>query len=202
MTSPAALYPGTCYHLFNRGNNRENIFPSRDCYPLFLHLYTYHIAPFVETYAYCLLRNHYHLLVRVRSESEILRWLGRSRIEEKKLRLLPSRHFSNFFNAYAKKINLIFHRTGSLFQHPFRRVVVGDDRQLRTVIAYIHQNPERHRLVEDYRDWPFSSYHVLKQSSVVSENPVAIARVVPQNGKPTSRFSGKELAPLLLDDVN
>ena len=72
-----------------------------------------------------------------------------------------SDQFSNFFNAYAKTINKAYGRTGSLFQHPFGRVPITSDCQFWNVIAYIHQNPQRHGFVKDFRDWKYSSYGVI-----------------------------------------
>lgn len=65
---------------------------------------------------------------------------------------------SNFFNTYAKTINKACGQTSSLFQHPFGRVAVTTDRQFWTMIACIHQNPQKHRFVKDFRDWKYSSY--------------------------------------------
>jgi hypothetical protein len=72
-----------------------------------------------------------------------------------------SDQFSNFFNAYAKTINKAYGRTGSLFQHPFGRVPITTDRQFWNVIAYIHQNPQKHGFVKDFRDWKYSSYGMI-----------------------------------------
>jgi putative transposase len=72
-----------------------------------------------------------------------------------------SDRFSNFFNAYAKTINKAYGRTGSLFQHPFGRVPITSDRQFWNVIAYVHQNPQKHGFVKDFREWKYSSYGVI-----------------------------------------
>jgi putative transposase len=206
MTGPTALALGNYYHLFNRGTNRENIFKDQQSYHLFLGLYAHYVSSIAETYAFCLLRNHFHFLIRVKSKTEILRAFGVAQIEEHRLLHLPSQNFSNLFNAYAKKVNLAFQRTGSLFQHPFRRVLIGNDNHLHTVIAYIHQNPQRHRLVDDYREWPFSSYHAQTGSSLRDGNQINITRISNTRGsesKSTDRqFSGKKIFPLLLDDFN
>ena len=66
MQTLTPLEPGTYYHIYNRGVNRENIFREERNYAYFLRLYSKHITPVAETFAYCLLRNHFHLLVRVR----------------------------------------------------------------------------------------------------------------------------------------
>jgi putative transposase len=179
MTSPSSLRYDTYYHLYNRGVNRENIFFEERNYAYFLNLYWKHIGPVVDTFAYCLLRNHFHFAIRVQSEEEIetLRVLSSKRKQpwqdtpakrnQSQVRKpLGSDHFvstqfSNFFNAYAKAINKAYNRTGSLFQHPFGRVPIKTDRQFWNVIRYIHQNPQKHKFVKDFRDWEYSSYGIL-----------------------------------------
>ncbi len=64
MSQP--LIPGSYYHIYNRGNNGENIFHEERNYRYFLQLYLKYIFPVADTYAYCLLLNHFHLLVRIR----------------------------------------------------------------------------------------------------------------------------------------
>ena len=81
-----------------------------------------------------------------------------------------SDQFSNFFNAYAKAINKAYGRTGSLFQHPFGRVPITSDRQFWNVIAYIHQNPQKHKFVDDFRDWKYSSYGIILTREKTSVN--------------------------------
>jgi hypothetical protein len=52
-------------------------------------------------------------------------------------------------------------RTGSLFEHPFERIEVTSGSHLFHLVPYIHRNPQTHGLIADFREWPFSSYHVL-----------------------------------------
>lgn len=208
MTSPGPLLFDIYYHIYNRGINRENIFIEARNYDYFLKLYEKYLSPVTDLFAYCMLRNHFHILVRVKSEEEIIQTLKVSTtVNKKTLRVSSvnqiktlkvsspdskrgrsetrathsddsqgkplgfryvSNQFSNFFNAYAKTINKAYGRTGSLFQHPFGRVPVTSDRQFWNVIAYIHQNPQKHRFVDDFRDWKFSSYGViLSEASTV-----------------------------------
>ncbi|MFH1929788.1 MAG: hypothetical protein ABIK79_16715, partial [Chloroflexota bacterium] len=78
------------------------------------------------TYAYCLLRNHFHFLVRTRMPEEqeaYQRTLKTLKVSEIKV-LEPSRQFSRLFNSYAKAFNKMYDRTGSLFEHPFHRIEV------------------------------------------------------------------------------
>ncbi len=189
MTSPPPLLFDTYYHIYNRGVNRENIFLQERNYSHFLKLYIHYIDPIAETFAYCLLRNHFHILLRVKSETEIQETLRVSSTSLNRDRQVASiekspgqpekplgsafvsNKFSNFFNAYAKSINQAYGRTGSLFQHPFGRVVIHKDSQFWNVIAYIHQNPQKHRFVVDFRDWKWTSYGL-----ILNEESTKIAR--------------------------
>ncbi|MCS6846293.1 MAG: hypothetical protein RMN52_01095 [Anaerolineae bacterium] len=67
MSKPAPLIRGVTYHIYARGTNREDIFIEPRNYTYFLRLYTQHIVPIADTYAYCLLKNHFHLLVRIKT---------------------------------------------------------------------------------------------------------------------------------------
>jgi putative transposase len=181
MTSPSPLLYDMYYHIYNRGVNREDIFIQDRNYDLFLKLFEKHLSPIVDLFAYCLLKNHFHIAVRVKSEETIRKTL-RVSLASNHLVTNPNfaRHpdhqdqpgkplgshyvsdqFSNFFNAYAKTINKAYGRTGSLFQHPFGRVPITTDKQFWNVIAYVHQNPQKHKFVRDFREWKYSSYGVI-----------------------------------------
>ncbi len=68
MQTVIPLQPGEVYHLCNRGVNRTDIFLKDRKYAFFMQLYTKYVVPVAETFAYCLMRNHFHLLVRIRTE--------------------------------------------------------------------------------------------------------------------------------------
>ena len=198
MTSPSPLLYDTYYHIYNRGVNGENIFFEERNYDLFLNLYEKHLLPVTDLFAYCMLRNHFHVSVRTKSEEEIIASIKTLRVSSVNVRydqqgslankltsqprkplgsdieILGSQYvsdqFSNFFNAYAKTINKAYGRTGSLFQHPFGRVPITSDRQFWNVIAYIHQNPQKHKFVADFRDWKYSSYGIILTDKKTSVN--------------------------------
>ena len=173
MTSPAALQYGQYYHIYNRGNNQENLFFEERNYRYFLKLYAKYIEPIADTYAYCLLRNHFHLLVRIKTveEQEALETLRGSETPRVFKPKKPGQQLGNLFNAYAKAINKAYGRTGSLFQNPFGRVLVDSEAYLVHLITYIHQNPQKHGFVDDFRVWPYSSYHAM-----LSEKPTHLKR--------------------------
>jgi len=188
MTSPSPLLYDTYYHIYNRGVNRGNIFFEERNYEHFLKLYEKHVAPAVDTFAYCLLKNHFHLAVRVKGEEQIQtlkvssanvyragQGLTANRETDEPEKPLGSRYastqFSNFFNAYAKGTNNAYNRTASLFQPPFGRVLIKTDRQFWNVIRYIHQNPQKHGFVGDFRAWKYSSY-----GSILADKPTFLQR--------------------------
>jgi putative transposase len=171
MTSPTPLQYGQYYHIYNRGNNRLRLFFEERNYHYFLKLYAKHIEPVADTYAYCLLGNHFHVLVRIKTEAEQEQTFRVSETLKVFKVLNPSRQFSNLFNAYAKAINKAYQRTGSLFQNPFGRVPVTSDAHFVHLIAYIHHNPQKHGLVDDFRAWPHSSYH-----TILSQKPTRLKR--------------------------
>ncbi|NIM93335.1 MAG: hypothetical protein GTO18_06455 [Anaerolineales bacterium] len=84
---------------------------------------------------------------------------------------LPSRQFNNFFIAYAKAFNKVYQRTGALFESPFKRKHVSNDRYFTTLVVYIHYNPQKHGFVSDFRKWPYSSYQ-----EIVSDKPTHVQR--------------------------
>ena len=184
MTSPSPLLYDTYYHIYNRGNNRENIFIQERNYTHFMNLYAKYIEPIADTFAYSLLRNHFHVSLKTKSKEEIfpapeiLKDPKTFKVSGKLKKPLEfyiehylSQKFSDFFNAYAKGINTAYGRTGSLFEHPFGRVPITSEGQFWNVIAYIHQNPQKHGFVKDFRDWKWSSYRTM-----LSDNTTKLKR--------------------------
>jgi putative transposase len=202
MTSPTPLEYGQYYHIYNRGNNRQNLFIEERNYYHFLKLYAKYILPIADTFAYCLLPNHFHLLVRILTPQEqTLRVSETLRVSKS-----PSQQFVNLFNAYAKAINKAYNRTGSLFENPFGRVPVTTEPYLVCLVAYIHQNPQKHGFVADFGEWPFSSYH-----AVLSQKPTRLERdeVLAWFQSPAAfqdahrqPVSDAQMAPLVPDDFD
>jgi REP element-mobilizing transposase RayT len=168
MTKLTLLEHGKYYHIYNRGNNRENIFIEERNYRYFLQLYTRYIEPVADTYAYCLMRNHFHVLARIKDDLDPKGFQNPLDLP----RLDAGQQFGKLFNAYAKAINKAYQRTGSLFQNPFRRKEVNSDAYFRQLVVYIHRNPQKHGFVKDFRDWPYSSYQAL-----LSDRPTHVKRV-------------------------
>ena len=170
MQAVSPLEPGQYYHIFNRGVNRTDIFIEDRNYVYFMQLFARYIEPVAETFAYCLLPNHFHFLVRIRSDRlGLLNRVGLNPLSHREV----SQAFNHWLSAYAKAINKAVGRTGSLFQHHFGRLPVTSDRYFLALIHYIHFNPQKHGLMNDFRGWPHSSY-----PSLLSEKPTRLERDV------------------------
>ena len=157
MQKVIPLEHGKYYHIYTRGNNQENIFLEEKNYAYFLQLYRNHISPIADTFAYCLLKNHFHFLVRIK-ETYVPQTSQVSETCEVSPAIV-SRSFSNLLNAYTKAINKKYGRTGSLFQERFRRLEVKSPHYFTRLIYYTHFNPQKHCFLSDFREWPYSSYH-------------------------------------------
>ncbi|SEC86527.1 Transposase IS200 like [Tenacibaculum sp. MAR_2009_124] len=158
---------GKFYHVFNQGNNKENIFIEEMNYSYFFKLMKKHIVPVADIFSYCLLKNHFHWLIQVKEE-----------VEQEKV----SSAFSNFFNSYSKSINKKYNRTGSLFRDRFKRVQVKNEKYLKALIVYINLNPVYHNFVNKSEEYKYSSY-----LSLLSDKKTLLKRNVI-----ISMFEGKE----------
>jgi REP element-mobilizing transposase RayT len=159
MAKPSPLLPGCYYHIYNRGNNGDDIFLEERNHHYFLQLYTKYIDPIAETYAYCLMKNHFHFLIKLKD------------LRSSEERGSSSSAFANFFSTYSKAIHHNYQRSGSLFEHPFKRKQIDSDGYFTMLVVYIHRNPQTHGFVTDFRDWPYSSYR-----AIVSNRPTRIQR--------------------------
>ncbi len=169
MAKATPLVPGQMYHIYNRGNNGDDLFQAPAHYDHFMVLYVHYIRPIAETYAFCCLVNHFHLLVRIRDESELCRYFTHfHRLSDNAKSRRISQSFANFFCAYAKSVNLHRPRTGALFERPFHRIPILDERYAATVFDYIHANPVHHGFVKQPHEWPWSSLSAQTDGGVVN----------------------------------
>lgn len=131
---------GHYYHLYNRGNNRQDIFLERENYLFFLRrLRKYFVPGAIKVIAYCLMPNHYHLLVYLMVDD-------------------LSSIMQSFALSYTKAFNVRYNRVGSLFQGPFEAKLVDTVEYLTHLSQYIHLNPTTAGLVSKAEEWEFSSY--------------------------------------------
>lgn len=129
------------YHIMLRGINRQVIFEDSEDSEVFLETIALYKAEFnCGIYAYCLMRNHVHLLIK---------------IDEDKLQ-----HFMRKVGAkYVYWYNWKYNRIGGLFQDRYKSEPVEDDGYFLTVLRYIHQNPIKAEICERVEDYKESSYN-------------------------------------------
>ena len=170
-----AFEPGAFYHMYTHAVGRDNLFRTSNNYLYFLKLYRRHVRPVAKTYAYCLMPNHIHFLIRIREQERLVLYFTnrrKSRGKPPSPKSLPnqiSQQIGNCLNAYAKAYNKRYKRMGSLFVEAVKRKVVGDEVYLRTLIKYIHRNPVHHGFVRRPEDWQYSSYHTLAEAGRLLE---------------------------------
>lgn len=157
------MLPGQFYHIFNHANGRENLFVEAKNYSFFLKKLADHILPVCRIYAYCLMRNHFHLLAQVRFPEELNKlWASGNGqdLTQEKLIQKTSKAFANLFSSYTQAFNKVYSRMGSLFIPSMKSESVEGDASFCKVVHYIHANPVHHRLVEKIEEWKHSSYRI------------------------------------------
>jgi putative transposase len=147
------------YHIYNRSIDKKAMFCNDGNYEYFLKKYDAYLSPVLDTYAYCLLGNHFHLLVRIKSLEDLTTFQTLSYLSTpKSTHDIISHQFRKFFQCYAMAFNKQQNRTGTLFQTPFKRALVDTDNYFTKLIYYIHANPQTHHLIDDFKEWRWSSY--------------------------------------------
>lgn len=164
------ISPQEHYHVYNRGVNKQAIFHDSRDYYRFLFLILYFQSPVVfqnigrilddfvrhrvlniaeeivkkrrvELVAFCIMPNHFHLIIKELEEGGITAYMQR------------------VLNSYSKYYNKKYDKSGHIFQGPYHYVPIQDDRQMKYLSTYIHRNPrEMGRWLRKEEDYRWSSY--------------------------------------------
>jgi REP element-mobilizing transposase RayT len=148
-----------------------DIFRTEANYAYFLKLYFERIGPMVDTYCWVLMKNHFHLMVRIKTLQEIFDKLSTTMSVDKLQKFNPSRQFANFFISYARAFNIQEKRRGGLLERPFCRKEVNDLKYFKDLVIYIHRNPIHHGVTARPGEYEWSSYQ-----SYFSVNPSPISK--------------------------
>jgi putative transposase len=148
------LNPRKFYHIYNRGNNGDNLFYFKENYSYFLIKYDEYLFPYIDTFAFSLMPNHFHFLIYVKEDLQVP--------EDKKhwdTAKIVSHQFQRFFTSYSMSVNRYkYPHHGSLFEKPFRRIEVDNTSYLANLVFYIHANPQLHGITDDFTNYPWSSF--------------------------------------------
>ena len=139
QTRSIQFQPGTIYHVYNRGNNRQKIFLSEENYRFFLRrLHHYFSRSKIELLAYCLMPNHFHLVIRILQETDFPNVMR------------------SFSTSYVKAFHKRYGTSGHLYQGNYQAKEFTEEGALAAVIPYVHLNPWTAGLVGRPEDWPHS----------------------------------------------
>ena len=133
-------YENACYHVMNRGRSHQNIYNDKVDYQIFLAILAEAHKRFrVQIQSYCLMSNHYHLLIKTPEGN-----LGRA-----------MRHINGI---YTQRYNRLHKMDGSLFKGRYKAILVEQDSYQLQLSRYIHRNPIEAGMVEKLEDYLWSSY--------------------------------------------
>ncbi|MEM6336713.1 MAG: hypothetical protein AAF752_09100 [Bacteroidota bacterium] len=170
--------PGRSYHVFNRGNNRDLIFYCRENYRFFLERYRKYMCRYVDTFAYALMPDHFHLFIRLKPAEAII---AAARKDYARLRTKPrealdpgeivGKRLADFMTSYTKAVIKWTRRVGSLLQKRTHRKAVDTAQYREVLVVYIHLNPTRYPLWLPFEANPYTSY-----LDLATERPTWLAR--------------------------
>lgn len=155
------LEPDCFYHIYNRGVNGDKVFQGNDNYKFFMSQFLKYLSQVCDLYAYCLMPNHFHFVIKIKSYKELIELFEEKNKNSKNKGLhsiesLASKQLSKFISSYTQAYNKVFDRHGPLFESPFKRKKIDSEQYLRNLIIYVHQNPMD--IKKDFKSYKFSSY--------------------------------------------
>lgn len=133
--------PNTYYHIYNRGNNQQNIFHE----PADFNFYLKRLEQGLKKYnfgliGYCLMPNHVHIILHQRDEYG------------------PAKLISSVHTSYSMVFNKKYNLVGHLFQDRFKQKIITGDVYMKSLLAYVHLNPVKARLCKFPKEYEWSSY--------------------------------------------
>lgn len=167
----APFKPESFYHIVCKSVDGIDLFREDADYKVFQQRFKQFTNIIFDAWAYCLLANHAHYIVKTKTAETILKtinepdnatlamnsWLY-DPDNELLFDVMAERQMNSFLVSFANYSNNKYSRKGGLFQKPFRRIEVVDDSHLQQAIIYTHANAQKHALVKDFKDHPYNSY--------------------------------------------
>jgi REP element-mobilizing transposase RayT len=158
---------GGVYHLYNKAVSDLVLFREEKDYLFFVTKYQKYFNNYFDTFAYCLIPNHFHFMIRVKANEEIKDAVKKENSAaaikylngESSFNHFISDQFRRFFSSFAIKYNNKYHHEGAVFRKRIKKVRVSTDGSIQRLLCYIHHNPIHHKLTEEYSHWNYSSYN-------------------------------------------
>jgi len=156
------LVDGFIYHVLNRGNGGQEIFHREGDYKAFINLMEKAKERyFVKIFAYCVMPNHFHMVLMPHRAEDLSRWL----------QWLMTSHVRRYHRHYGS--------SGHIWQGRFKSFIVQEDVHLLTVLRYVEANPVRAGLVSGAKDWLWSSHGEVigeRERVLVDETPIELPK--------------------------
>jgi putative transposase len=176
------------YHILFRSIDGVPLFKREKEHFFFLEKWKRFTDPVFETWAYSLLNNHTHFIIKVRQQEEVIQTL-RTLTEDAKTKAIREflakkedsligpiieRQINSFMVSFANTYNNIIERKGGLFQQPFRRSLIASDTHIQQAIVYVHANGQKHGIVKDFKEHHYNSYHAILSREEILVNAKAV----------------------------
>jgi putative transposase len=169
--------PENIYHVYNQGNNQQNVFIEDFQFLYFLQLYKAHIVPHCETLAWCLMHNHFHFMIYADNRCLDIKKQGGLLLDP------VTNGFRKVLSTYAHEFNIKNNRSGSLFRPKTKAICLNDEASLNgqylskqdyylNTFNYIHCNAVEAGIVKNPADWKWSSfrfYNGLRKNSICNK---------------------------------
>lgn len=155
--------PEQVYHVYNQGNNQQNIFLQEVHFLYFLKLYSAYLVPHCDTLVWCLMHNHFHFMIATDQRCLDVKPQGGLLLDP------VTNGFRKLLSAYAHEFNIKNNRSGALFRPKTKAICLNEEVELDklhiskqdyylNVFNYIHNNPVEAGLVTNPELWKWSSY--------------------------------------------
>jgi len=174
------------YHIFNRGVNKQNIFYTEANYIYFLKLLDQFLTGYVDFLAFSLMPNHFHIILRIFNSLDFNTILFNEELKNRSIQKerfskmnlndqevvgkLVVRQLKKLFITYSMAINKQENRVGNLFDPKYKRLQINDQDYLKYAIFYTNYNPEKHGLIEDFKEYRYSSFKAFIGSTPTKMN--------------------------------
>jgi len=170
----APFHPECFYHIVCKSVDGILLFKEDIDYMVFLQRFRQFTKPVLDVWSYCLLTNHTHFVVKIKSLPTVLENIKKMSDQTLAMKSLVAgqnneqifdamieRQMNSFLVSFANYTNNKYQRKGGLFKKPFLRIQVADDIHLQQAIIYVHANAQKHNIVVDFKSHPNNSYKAI-----------------------------------------